>query len=76
VSVISKGLQPLDALMIARGLANADLVKASTEQLTFKMVQKARKGKPVTPRVQKKILEAFKTIDPEYPFNLKLLFNY
>lgn len=55
---------PLDELMTERGLSNADLVKASTEQLTFKMVQKARKGKPLTPNVQNKILAALKVLVP------------
>ena len=54
--------QSLNDLMTERGLSNADLVKASTEQLTFKMVQKARKGKPLTPNVQKKILAALRTL--------------
>ncbi len=53
---------PLDELMTELGLSNADLVKASTEQLTFKMVQKARKGKPLTPNVQNKILAALKVL--------------
>ena len=38
-------ISPLDELMTELGLSNADLVKASTEQLTFKMVQKARGGR-------------------------------
>ena len=52
----------LNDLMTERGFSNADLVKASTEQLTFKMVQKARKGKPLTPNMQKKILVALRTL--------------
>ncbi len=48
--------------MTRLGLSNADLVKASTEQLTFKMIQKARKGKPLTPNVQNKILAALKVL--------------
>jgi len=55
---------PLDELMTGLGLSNADLVKASTEQLTFKMVQKARKGKTLTPNVQNKILAALKVLIP------------
>lgn len=56
------------------GLANADLVKASTEQLTFKMVQKARKGKPLTPNVQYKILAALQTLRPEDNLTLNHIF--
>ena len=39
------GLQPLDGLMTALELANNDLVAASTEQLTHKMVAKGRRGR-------------------------------
>lgn len=56
--------QPLDIFMTRHGLTNADLVNASTEQLTFKMVQKGRKGRPLTPNVQKKILNAVLTAKP------------
>lgn len=66
--------QPLDALMTRLGLTNADLVKASTEQLTFKMVQKARKGKLLTPNVQQKILTALQTVRPEDNLALKDIF--
>ena len=52
-------IQPLDALMIRLGLTNADLVGSSKAQLTFKMLQKGRKGKQLTPNAKNKILEAF-----------------
>lgn len=51
--------------MTQQGLTNADLVKASTQQLTFKMVQKGRKGRPLTPNVQKKILNALLRAKPD-----------
>ncbi len=60
--------------MTRLGLTNADLVKASTEQLTFKMVQKARKGKLLTPNVQQKILTALQTVRPEDNLALKDIF--
>lgn len=47
-----------DGILKARGLGNADLVKASTEQLTFKQVQKARTGRRVTAHIQDKIVRA------------------
>jgi hypothetical protein len=50
--------QPINDVLTARGLANGDLVKASTEQLTFKQVQKARMGRPVTANIQGKIMRA------------------
>ena len=63
-----------DETMTRLELTNAELVKASTEQLTFKMVQKARKGKPLTPNVQKKILNALQAARPQETFIEKELF--
>ena len=60
--------------MHERGITNADLVEASTEQLTFKMVQKARKGKPVGINIQKKILAAFQSLSPDDRYTLEKLF--
>ena len=56
---------PFDALMTQLGLTNADLVKASTDQLTFKMVQKGRKGRRLTINGQEKILRALLTLKPD-----------
>ena len=58
-------VQPLDALMTQLGLTNAQLVHASTAQLSFKMVQKARKGRRLSPNMQTKILAALLTIKPD-----------
>lgn len=68
--------QPLDKLMTQLGLANADLVNASTEQLTFKMVAKGRKGKRLTPNVQDKILKALLTAKPDLDLRRRDLFRY
>ena len=68
-------IQPLDGILMARGLNNDDLVKASTLQLTFKQVQKARKGKPVTTNIQNKILTALNACG-EKTYQHKDLFNY
>src|SRR3990167_4963793 len=58
--------QPLDALMNKLNISNADLVKASTEQLSFKMVNKGRAGnRRLSPNVQDKILTALLTLKPE-----------
>ncbi len=70
------GPQPLDTLMTRLGVTSADLVKASTKQLTFKMVQKGRKGRRLTANAQSKILEAFQTLKPTETFTLKDFFNY
>ena len=56
-------------------LTNADLVKASTQQLTFKMVQKGRKGKPLTLNVQQKILAVLQAVRPGEKFTLKDVFG-
>jgi len=70
------GVQPIDGLMTELGLTNADLVKASTEMLTFKMVQKARKGRRLTLNIQQKILNAIRAARPEKNITHKDLFNY
>jgi len=70
------GFQPLDEVMTRLGLSNADLVKASTQMLTFKMVNKGRKGKRLTPNIQQKILNAIRTAKPEEKIALNDLFNY
>lgn len=53
------GEQPLRRLMQERGLRSHDLVAASTEQITHKMVARACKGRRLTPNVQGKIHRAF-----------------
>lgn len=74
------GPQPIDALMERLCLANNELVAASTEQLTHKQVQKARKGRRVTRNIQKKIKNALERIllekGEERRFALDELFNY
>jgi len=70
------GVQPLDQVMTNQRLSNADLVKASTEQLAFKVIQKARKGRRVSPNLQQKILNALKAAARDKDFQLNQLFNY
>ncbi|MBF0569461.1 MAG: hypothetical protein HQL18_01635 [Candidatus Omnitrophica bacterium] len=70
------GPQPIDGLMTRLGLSNADLVRASTLQLSFKVVQKARKGRRLTPNAQKKVLQAIRAVRPEQVFVIGDLFNY
>ena len=53
------GEQPLDRLMMEWGLSNHDLVEVSTEQLTHKQVQKARKGRELTLKMKMKVARAF-----------------
>jgi hypothetical protein len=49
------GVQPLDAIMERWGIANHQLVEASTEQLTHKQVQRARKGRQLTLHLMQKL---------------------
>lgn len=56
---LEMGTQPIDAKMIELGLENHSLVAASTEQLTHKMVSKARRGRRLTINVKQKVLRAF-----------------
>jgi hypothetical protein len=70
------GVQPLDEVMTRLGLSNADLVKASTEQLSFKMMQKARKGRRLTPNIQRKIINALQKLPASQGLTLKDIFNY
>ena len=53
------GSQPLDRMMKEWGLENHDLVAVSTEQLTHKQVQKARKGRRLTLKMMQKVTRAF-----------------
>ncbi|MEM6278840.1 MAG: hypothetical protein AAF733_05130 [Verrucomicrobiota bacterium] len=74
------GVQPLDAILREMGLENRDLVLASTEQLTHKQVQKARKGRRVSSNIQGKIRRALERVvagrGEERSFALSELFNY
>ena len=70
------GPQPLDGLMTRLEVSNADLARASTEQLSFKAIQKARKGRRLTLHLQKKVLNAFSALRPERAWTLQDFFNY
>jgi hypothetical protein len=70
------GVQPLDALMTQHGLTNHALVEASTEQLSHKVVQKARHGRRLTSKAKTKILNALHKALPEQKFAHRDLFNY
>jgi len=74
-----KGVQPVDAILSADGIENHALVGVSTEHLTHKMVQKARKGRQLTRNVQNKVLNALNAIRQQRdlePLRLSDLFNY
>jgi len=69
------GEQPLEAILTSRELSAHDLVAASTEQITHKMVSRARKGRRLTPNVQRKIRNALVAAAGQ-EFALSELFNY
>jgi hypothetical protein len=70
------GVQPLDAFMTKHKLSNHALVAASIEQLSHKVVQKARKGRRLTSKAKAKILDALHQVLPEQKFAHRDLFNY
>jgi hypothetical protein len=67
--------QPLDRILTGLDLTNAALAKASREQLTCKQVQKARKGKSITPNIQAKILRALNACSPNKKYSLNDIFT-
>lgn len=72
---LNMGEQPLARLMAGHGLRRHDLVAKSTDQITFKMVARACKGRRLTTNVKLKILEAMNAASG-HPYTLKDLFNY
>jgi hypothetical protein len=69
------GEQPLNRLMAELGLKSHDLVAASTEQITHKMVQRGCKGRRLTKNVQGKLLRALNTATGNN-YTIKDLFTY
>ncbi len=69
------GEQPIARIMEAHGLRARDLVAASTQQLTHKMVSRACKGRRLTPNVQSKIRNALNTA-MEKKYSMEELFTY
>jgi len=69
------GEQPLARLLTEIGLKSHDLVAASTEQITHKMVQRGCKGRRLTKNVQGKLLRALNTAT-EKTYVLEDLFTY
>ncbi|MFZ0434777.1 MAG: hypothetical protein WAL87_02220 [Chthoniobacterales bacterium] len=69
------GEQPLARLLTELGLKPHDLVAASTEQITHKMVQRGCKGRRLTRNVQGKLLRALNTASGN-TYGLPDLFTY
>lgn len=80
------GGQPLDLLMQQWQLENHQLVEASTEQLSHKQIQRARRGRKLTLKMMQKVARAFNVaiwyrLDNEqkeayFEYGHKHLFNY
>jgi hypothetical protein len=77
---MNAGVQPLDALMEKLGLKNHDLAAAGRDtNLTHKEVAKARKGRQLTARTQRRVLAALNaclTARGLPPAAMEDLFNY
>jgi|MDTC01.3.fsa_nt_gb hypothetical protein len=56
---LEHGVQPLDQLMTEHELSNTDVVKASAKSVTHKMVNKGRRGRRLSRKVQTKVYQAF-----------------
>lgn len=69
------GPQPITERMAEHELTPKDLVAASTEQITHKMVARACKGRRLTKRVQLKVRNAMNAASGK-EYALSDLFNY
>lgn len=69
------GEQPIAGIMKDHNLKSHDLVNSSTEQVSYKMVSRAFKGRRLTPHIQSKILKALNQASGKN-YTLKDLFNY
>jgi hypothetical protein len=72
---IDLGPQPITRILAERNLKPHDLVAASTQQLTHKMVSRACKGRRLTPNAQSKVLKALNLATGQN-YSLRDLFNY
>jgi len=70
------GIQMIDRVMEELTLKNDDLVQASSEQLTHKQVQKARKGRRITENIKGKITRALNAVVEKEKYSEKDLFDY
>jgi hypothetical protein len=69
------GPQPIGALLERHGLTPSQLVEASGEQLTHKMVARAVKGRVLTSNVSGKVLRALNAASGE-SYTERDLFTY
>ena len=69
------GPQPIAAILAKYNLKPHNLVAASMQQLTHKMVSRAAKGRRLTLNTQTKVLNALNTTTGK-SYSLRDLFNY
>jgi hypothetical protein len=69
------GPQPIATILAERQLTHHQVVAASNEPITHKMVARACKGRRLSRRVQQKVLDALNTASGQ-SFTLKDLFDY
>jgi pyrroloquinoline quinone (PQQ) biosynthesis protein C len=71
------GEQPIHQIMEQQGWSNHDLIVAMKPGfLTHKQVQKARKGRWLTPNIQQKIVTAVNACATAETYQLEELFTY
>ena len=69
------GIQPIAKIMEKAGLKPHDLVSASDQQITHKMITRACKGRRLTVNTQIKVLNALNNAT-EKNYGLREVFNY
>lgn len=69
------GEQPISRIMADNKLKPHDLVAASTEHITHKMVTKACRGRRLTPHIKVKVTTALNTASGG-SYSVKDLFSY
>ena len=72
---LNLGPQPIIDIMAVHELNGHDLVAASTEQITHKMVARACKGRRLSAKVKQKVLNALNNAS-EKEYTLRDAFNY
>ncbi len=73
--VYNLGEQPIGLILTDNGLKPEDLVRSSTEQITFKMVSRAVKGRRLTSHVKRKLCNALNKASGKR-YAVEELFNY
>ena len=69
------GEQPIKQIIEQHDLKSSDLISASTENITYKMLSRACKGRRLNPNVQQKICNSLNNATGKV-FLIKDLFNY